>query len=328
MADIFGVRVTAELNIIDTLIVICNNPGGQTEPAVTFAGQNYFVAWFDQAFDLRSSPVKVARVDQNGVVLDAGVAIGTGDYNPDIAFDGSRCLVTWSEEFNGVIGRFVNASCQPEGQTIAIAVTQGVSTTPIVEFGAQNYLVVWPDFCPLGTDLDIFGQIVSVNGQLIGERIQIADGTESQNYAAVDFDGSTFLVVWVEDLNTVYGRYVSESGMPMGTKFLVSENTSFERQHPSLAAGTSNFLVAWNEYHDNFDVYGNLDVSVVGIEETDSALPVRGLTMFASQLEQYLDGDNQLYDILGRHVQNMQLTPGIYFLKRDGNHLLKIVVIR
>jgi hypothetical protein len=327
MADIFGVRVTAELNIIDSLIIICNNPGGQTEPTITFTGENYFVAWLDQAFDLRTSAVKVARVDPHGVVLDAGVAVGTGDYNPDIAFDGNRCLVTWSEEFNGVTGRFVNASCQPEGQTIEIAVTQGISTTPIVEFGAQNYLVVWPDFCPLGTDLDIFGQVVAASGQLIGERMQIADGIESQNYPAVAFDGNTFLVVWVEDLNTVYGRYVSTSGIPVGNKFPVSESTSFERQHPSLAAGTNSFLVAWNEYHTDFDVYGNLDVPV-GIEETQLERPVRGLIMFANQLEQYLEGDNRLYDILGRHVQNMQITPGIYFLELNGNNLLKIVVIR
>ena len=327
MADIFGVRVTAELNIIDSLIIICNTPGGQTEPAVTFAAPNYFVAWLDQAFDLRSSPVKVARVDQHGVVLDPGSVLGTGDYQPDIAFDGSRCLVTWCEEFNGVFGRFVNASCQPEGVLFQIALTQGTSTAPVTEYGAGSYLVVWPDFCPLGTDLDIFGQIVDTNGQLIGERIQIADGSASQNHPTLAFDGNTFLVVWVEDFNLVYGRYISPSGMPLGTQFLVSENTSFERQHPSLAPGTDNYLIAWNEYHNDFDIYGNLDVSV-GIEDTNPELPVRGLTLLARQLAPYLDGESLLYDITGRRVQNTRVGPGIYFLQRDDGDLLKIVVVQ
>ena len=88
MADIFGVRVTADLNILDTLIIICNTAGGQTEPAVTFAGQNYFVTWLDQAFQTRNSPVAVARVNPQGIVLDSVALIGTGDYHPDIAFDG------------------------------------------------------------------------------------------------------------------------------------------------------------------------------------------------------------------------------------------------
>lgn len=327
MADIFGVRVTAELSILDSLIIICNTPGGQIEPTITFAAQNYFVAWLDQAFDLRSSPVKVARVNQGGVLLDPGTVVGTGDYQPDIAFDGSRCLVTWCEEFIGVNGRFVNASCQPEGSLIQIALTQGSSTTPATEFGAGSYLVVWPDFCPLGTDLDIFGQMVSTNGQLIGERICIADGAASQNSPALFFDGNTFLVVWVEDLNLVYGRYVSPTGVPLGLKFLISESTQFERQHPSLAAGTENYLIAWNEYHADFDIYGNLDVSL-GIEEIGTEFPVRGMTLLAHELRAYLDRASHLYDITGRRVQHTPICPGIYFLKRNDGVLQKIVVIR
>ena len=327
MADVFGVRVTAELSILDSLIIICNTPGGQIEPAITFAAPNYFVAWLDQAFALRSSPVKVARVNQGGVLLDPGTIVGSGDYQPDIAFDGSRCLVTWCEEFNGVNGRFVNTSCQPEGSLIEIAQTQGSSTTPITEYGTGSYLVVWSDFCPLGTDLDIYGQMVSTNGQLIGERITIADGTTSQSQPALAFDGNTFLVVWVEDLNLVCGRYVSPGGLPLGTEFPISENTSFERQHPSLAAGSDNYLIAWNEYHTDFDVYGNLDVSV-GIEEVDEESPARGMTLLAHQLTALLDGETRLYDITGRSVQNATIGPGIYFLTIKDKGLFKVVVIR
>jgi hypothetical protein len=327
MADVFGVRVTAELSILDSLIIICNNAGGQVEPTVTFADQQYFVAWLDPAFDQRTPDVKVARVDLQGAVLDAGIPVGTGDYSPGIAFDGNRCLVTWCAEYTGVLGRFVNASCQPEGNLIEIATTMGSSTTPTAEYGTGAYLVVWPDFCPLGTDLDIYGQMVSMNGQLMGERIHIADGTASQSQPALRFDGNTFLVVWVEDLNLVYGRYFSPDGVPLGAKFPVSENTSFERQHPSLAAGTENYLIAWNEYHTDFDVYGNLDASV-GIEETGEEVPVRTMTLLAHHLNTYLDGESQLYDVAGRRVQHTPIAPGIYFLKRSNEELLKIVVVR
>ncbi len=326
MADIFGVRVTADLEILDSLIVICNDPGGQTEPAVTFAGQDYFVAWFDQAFSTRGSPVKVVRVDTQEVVLDTGVVIGNGDYKPDIAFDGTRCLVTWSEEFNGVVGRFVNTSGQPEGPFIEIALTQGNSTTPSTDFGANHYLVVWPDFCISGTDLDIFGQLVSTSGELIGERIQLAQGPASQSQPALAFDGNTFLVVWVEDFNTICGRYVSTNGIPIGDAFQISGSTSFERQHPSIAAGYNNYLVAWNEYHADFDVYGNLDISV-GITETDDGLPARGLIMNSDRLARYFAEEDRLYDIQGRRVDNGRITPGIYFLERDAI-LVKIVVVR
>jgi hypothetical protein len=128
-------------------------------------------------------------------------------------------------------------------------------------------------------------------------------------------------------LNTVYGRYISTTGIPTGNKFPISLSTTFERQHPSLAAGTDNYLVAWNEYHADFDVYGNLDVSV-GIENINKELPVQGSTMFARQLAKYLAGNKRIYDILGRKVYNAPISPGIYFLEIEDNTLLKIIVVR
>jgi hypothetical protein len=326
MSDVFGVRVTAELEIVDSLIIICNNLSGQTEPVVTFADEHYFVAWLDGAFETRMPVIKVARVDTQGTVLDTGVNVGSGDEHPDIAFDGSRCLVTWCEEFSGVKGRFVNATCQPEGQTIDIAATQGTSTAPVVAYGTPHYLVAWPDFCATGTDLDIFGQIVSTDGQLIGDRIQIADGPAIQNHVTVAFDGNEFLVVWVEDANHVYGRFISVNGVPNGTKFLISDSGSHERQHPSVDAGTSNFLVAWNEYRNDFDIYGNLDV-LVGIDELDIDISDCGFTISSHQLRKYLDTNTRLYDALGRRITKGPITPGIYFLETTKEELTKIVVI-
>jgi hypothetical protein len=326
MADIFGVRVTTELNITDSLIVICNDPIGQTEPAVTFAGSNYFVAWLDQAFDERTTYIKVARVDPQGVVLDAGVSMGIGDCHPDIAFDGNCCMVVWSEDFYGVKGRLINAACQPEGQIIAVAPTLGTSTSPAIEYGNTYYLVAWPDFCPAG-DLDIYGQLVSPNGQLVGEQIHIADGLQIQNYPAIDFDGTAFLVVWIEDANSVCGRYVSNDGLPLGTKFPISDNTPYERQSPSLKVGTNNVLFVWNEFHEDFDVYGNMDV-VTGVAEATTAVQTCGIMVLGSQLRKYLAGDHKLYDVQGRQVSRGPIAPGVYFLEGGQKDLTKIVVIR
>ena len=327
MADIFGVRVTADLNILDTLIIICNTAGGQTEPAVTFAGQNYFVTWLDQAFQTRNSPVAVARVNPQGIVLDSVSHIGTGDYHPDIAFDGNRCLAVWSKEFHGVVGRFVNASGQPEGQAIDISLTQGTSTEPVIDYGTQDYLVVWADFCQSGTDLDIYGQLVSSAGQLVGDRIAIAEGTPMQSYPAVTFDGGQFLVVWIEDEDYVYGRFVTEGGIPSDTAFMISNNTAYERQHTTVAAGTDHALVAWNEYHYDFDVYGNLDVHL-GVEEEEHWATPEAYTTTWSGIEKSTGQDCLIYDISGRNIPESAVTQGVYFLKTDKKVVRKVVIIR
>ena len=328
MADIFGVRVTTELDILDSLVIICNASGGQTEPAVTFGGQYYFVVWLDQAFQTRSSPVAVARVNTEGSVLDSVSHIGTGDYHPDISFDGNRCLVVWSKEFHGVMGRFVNISGQPEGQPIDISLTQGTSTSPLLAHGSQGYLVVWADFCLSGTDLDIFGQLVSATGQLVGDRITIAEGAPMQNYPAVTFDGNNFLVVWVEEQECVFGRFVTADGQPSGSKFMISNDTSYERQQTMVAAGTTHALAVWNEYHEDSDIYGNLDVSL-GIEEGKNwvARP-EACTITSSGIDNNIGHDCQIFDVSGRQIPWSATTPGVYFVKTDKNIVGKIVIIR
>jgi hypothetical protein len=327
MADIFGVRVTADLNIIDSLILICNDPGGQTEPSVTWAGQNYFVTYLDAIFNNRSGIVKVQRISPQGVVLDNGNNVGTGDYNPEISYDGNRCLIVWSEEFQGVVGRFVSAEAQPEGPSFYIATTQGISTIPTVEFGGQYYLTVWADFCPLGTDQDIYGQLVSTDGSLINNRIVIAEGAANQNAPSVTYDGSEFLVVWVEDGNTICGRFVNEAGSTPGAEFLISDDSPYERQFPSVESGTEYFLTVWNEFRTDFDIYGNADINV-GIVEDHVSTPVGSTTTSAGQIRRYLGEKIKLYDILGRNVSADRIGPGVYFFENESKELKKIIVVR
>ncbi|MDH4211727.1 MAG: hypothetical protein OEV79_09820 [candidate division WOR-3 bacterium] len=327
MSDIFGVRVTADLDIIDSLIIICNDAGGQTEPSVTWAGQNYFVTYLDDVFDTRAGIIKVQRVSPQGVILDNGNTVGTGDYNPEIAYDGNRCLIVWSEEFQGVVGRFIDAGGQPEGPSFYIGMTQGVSTLPAIKFGSQYYLIAWADFCPTGTDQDIYGQLISVDGNLIGDRILIAEGAANQNSPSVTFDGSDFLVVWVENLNGICGRFLTENGMPVGSEFLISDNSAYERQYPSVEAGTEYFLTIWNEFHTDFDIYGNTDINV-GIIENQVSTPVVGVPITSGQIKKYISKDVRLYDILGRNVSRDRISPGIYFFENELRELEKIIVIR
>jgi len=327
MADVFGVRVTTELSILDSLIVICNSSVGQTEPAVTWAGQNYFVTYLDATSETRAGIVRVQRVSPAGTVLDNGANVGIGDYNPDIAYDGSRCLIVWSEEFRGVMGRFVNASGQPEGAGFEIALTVGLSTLPELEFGDQYYLVVWPDFCPLGTDLDIYGQLIATDGTLIGGRITIAEGLASQNFPAITFDGNQFMVVWVENANAIRGRFIAENGIPIGAEFPISDNTNYERHYPSVVAGTDYFLTVWSEFHTDFDVYGNTDVSV-DIHENTASTVVQDLPLISGRFIKNVTADMKLYDATGRRVHDRYVSPGVYFAETENKELKKIVVVR
>ena len=327
MADIIGVRVTPELDTINSL-VICNSPAGQTDALVTFDGENYFVVWFDALFN---GPV-VARVTPQGVVLDPGNYIGGGSsYGedlPDIACDAQRSFVVWSEEYYGVCGRFINSSAQPEDSVITITTILATSTAPKVEFSNDNYLVVWADFCSTGTGLDIYGQIVSPNGSLIGGKFAVAKGSESQSHPDLSFDGSQFAVVWLEGSQDVYGQMVAPNGQLLGPKFRISDNTSYLRDHPSICVGIDNYLIVWGEYYDNYDIYGNIDIAI-GIKEEESPLIEEFFPSIISGNLYLPEFQNfKVYDVLGRSVDHQRLKPGVYFVKCENGLIQKVVKAR
>lgn len=327
MADIFGVRVTSELDTLNSLI-ICNKPGGQTEPAIVFNGENFIVVWVDARFP----GITVARVAPQGVVLDTGIYIGGGSgYGedlPDISCDSQRSFVVWSQEFYGVCGRFINSSVQPEDSVITIDTTLATSSAPKVEFDNNNYLVVWADFCSTGTDLDIFGQLVSPQGSMIGGKITIAQGPEIQSYPDIVFDGTNHVVVWLEESNSLFGQVIGTDGQLIGTKFRISDNTPCLRDYPAIGVGMDNYLVVWGEYHDDYDIYGNVDIAI-GVKEEVYPL-IEGFFPSIISGNLLMPGESKfiIYDITGRRVKDNNPGPGVYFIKNENRIVKKVVKVR
>ncbi len=327
MADIFGVRVTSELNVIDTLI-ICNSSGGQVDPAVAFNGANFIVVWADPSYDDFIAGIKVAQVTPQGAVLDTGYYVGVGSSEPDVAFGVDECFAVWPQDFHGVRGRFIDNSGQPVDTAFDITSIIGSTTIPKVAFGEDEFLVVWADFCSTGTDLDIYGQLVSSQGQLIGNRISIAEGSQNQNLPDCAFDGTDFLVAWSEGPD-IFGQLITSSGQLLGPQFQISDDTPFIRGSPSVSTGMDNFLVVWDEYHDGFDIYGNVDI-LISVEEEET-LP-SGTEFIPSIITHHLRLSNidsfKIYDISGRRVELHQMVPGVYFIEVNHRVIKKVVKIR
>lgn len=329
MADVFGVRVTADLEILDSLIIIRNTASGQTDPSVVWAGQNYFVAYLDGTFEGRTGAVVVQRVSPEGVVLDNGATIGQGEYRPRIDHDGTRCLVVWCQEYAGVKARFINSEGQPDGATFDIATLLASSSSPAVRCGSQGYLVVWADFAAGGTDLDVFGRIVSFNGTLVTDPLRIAEGTASQASPTIAYDAGAdeFMVVWTEDHERVCGRIISAAGVLTGQPFAVSDTTPYERLEPAAAAGDASYLVAWGEFHVDSDIYGNTDISTGARESGPGRTPLAA-PIFSRTLTGQLDDRVRLYDVLGRRVHSTAPGPGVYFYDDGKDRRTKVILVR
>jgi len=322
------VRVTPDLDTLSTFY-ICNPVDDsfiESDPVVTFAGENYLVVWSDEKY----GPSNVyhpfaARVTPAGVVLDSGVKVstaGTSEHRPNVADDGERSLVVWSGSSNGAHGRFVNREGLPEGEPFQLA--PGTASGPNLCFGDSSYLVVWQT----GTYpvLELYGRTVSRQGEL-GDAFPIATGGTCQRWAALAYDGQRFLAVWMSGENnqpeTIFGQFVASDGSLIGDRFPVSATSSTMRWWPALAFSDSNCLVVW-EQGSSRDVYGNVDVLVTGIAEPPAKPgPARrpGVSVVSA-----VPAGVVLYDALGR--RSAALKPGVYFTLTAGGAPAKVVRTR
>ncbi len=328
-------RVTPDCDTINS-IVICDEIRVQWAPVVVFNGENYIVVWSDERFIDNYYHVVVAQVTPDGAVLGSGTPIGNGgnrrEYYPTIAFDGNRCLAVWYNYNSipyGVFGRFINSSGQPEGSVITVASTvYYYSANPRIAFDGVNYLVVYVD--RPGSYYNVYGQLVAPDGSLVGGQITIAADNLSQYYPDVVWDGNSYLAIWKEGSYYVKGQIIESNGSLVGRAFQISDMSSNYRYWPRIAASDTNYLVAWYEYRNaQYDIYGNVDL-FIGIEETEVVRhdDFISATIVSGQLSLPQDKSCKVYDISGRQVNPLKLTPGVYFIEIDGHVTQKVVKVR
>jgi hypothetical protein len=254
------------------------------------------------------------------------------EYCPDIAFDGSRCLVVWynNDQPYGVYGRFLNGMGQPQGSVVNIAaVAAGYNVNPGISFMSDQYLVVWADKRPGQSDLDICAQLVSTTGGLIGEKMCIATGPANQMYPQVCNDGAQFLVVWREASYAICGQWVSSNGFLMGEAFHISDSTSLYRFRAGVDASTTGFVAAWSEVRDDEkDIYGSTGVVTGQVEESRGCAGIRlEPTMTRGPLLLFGDEGVKVYDACGRRVNSPKVPCGIYYVEIDERIVYKVVKV-
>ncbi|NOR17775.1 T9SS type A sorting domain-containing protein, partial [candidate division WOR-3 bacterium] len=148
--DIYGTRVSQAGRILDTAgIAISTASFYQYSPAIAFDGCNFLTVWSDYRSSLNSPDIYGARVSPSGNVLDpAGLAISTAaeqQISPAIAFNGSNCLVVWSD--NRVLSSYdlCAARVDSAGSVIdefIVSSQTGDQHSPAIASGLGNQLLI------------------------------------------------------------------------------------------------------------------------------------------------------------------------------------------
>jgi hypothetical protein len=145
----------------------------------------------------------------------------------------------------------------------------GIRYNPNMAFDGSNYLVVWQEY--VAGNYDIYGSIIAADGsgQLPAFRISLK--SDSEVAPKVAYTGFRYLVVWQDQFNgtsstdyDVRGQVLDTLGGTVGSEVAIATPTS-RQESPVVAAGSGQFLVAWQDnrpgyytiYAQRVDTSGN-----------------------------------------------------------------------
>jgi len=267
-------RVSAAGALLGSEVVANAGTRSASEPRVVSGGGRTAIIWTET--DGSSVYEVIARVfGPTGTALGSPMRLspaGVVALAPDVAHnpDADEYMMVWTQH-NGatdfdVVGRRLAGTITTGTAILTMSNAGDAQVLPRVAYNtqAQRYLVVWQDRRDV-TDWDIYGQLLSPTGALVGGNLGVYRGVydDTEPSVASRDTASEFLVV--------YTRAYQPSGHPdicaqiMGGDGTRGEGfriwvTTNDRWAPALAhrSGTNEFLVVWTDryYRNERDIYG------------------------------------------------------------------------
>jgi hypothetical protein len=247
------------------------------------------------AFAVASVLAFVTANSAHAVVVSSRVPIATHALSTSAAFDGTNYLV--GMQGDSVTDWDVGAKLvSPSGAVGPLISTGRSGGAPGVAFAGSNYLLAWTDTTAYPRNDDVYGQVVDLSGNRVGNAFPVAEGPGSQALSAVGSDGTSFLVVWGDQCNqrmpgqrtcaSQYAQFVAASGSLLGPPILISSSGAYDvEREMAVAFGKDNFLLAWAGWQRGtglWDLYGRFITTTealsdpIMLSETSSSAPHAG----------------------------------------------------
>lgn len=227
------------------------------------------------------------RISKTGTLIAAPIQI-SNNYAREgsMAYDGTNYLVTWVEgsgfpNDKEVYGQFLSKTGLLIGSNFIIDGGVGLSDNPTaVAFDGSRYLVAFHEQAvDTISRWNLFARFVSTVGTVDPNRITVCDSTQYPMLPSVAFDGTNYLLTWVnmfspETLNSIQikGRFFNTLGLPIDTAFSIFGTIGNKFPVGGVAGFVNNqYLIGAVRLDSNFtdgDIYGKfLASSVLGIKE-------------------------------------------------------------
>lgn len=217
-----------------------------------FDGTNYLVPILGNSQN--QANITAQLVSSSGTLVGPRISTGHTGGPPQVAFDGVNYLLIWTNVYDGehittgsIYGQFINKSGSLVGNAFIIAsnVNARWGRGQAIAYNDSSYIVT---FLIGGDDKSIlYGQRVNRSGSLLGNPIQISSNYAREAHLA--YDGTNYLIAWVEDTNNkyVYGQFLSRLGILIGSNFII-DNGEYDSDNPvTVTFDGSRFLVTFHE---------------------------------------------------------------------------------
>jgi hypothetical protein len=274
--DIYGARLDKEGNVFEDDqggIPICTAPDDQMFPAVSWNGENFFVAWQDRRsgkrWDIYGARVAafgrfLSVMDPDGIPISVGMS-NNDQVGPCLAFDGERQLVVWRAKRNtkawSIYCRFIketNGQVALDESTVQVSASLKDQASPSVVFNptSGHYFIVWQDKRG-GKFWDIYGARVAPDGTLLdpGDVPVSTSGHSGPGWdrwmPVVSSDGENYLVVWTASHDgtiwSLFGRGMDPNGNFLEAFDLVLQRNDTSKNFPALLWDGDEYLLAWED---------------------------------------------------------------------------------
>jgi hypothetical protein len=303
--DIAARRFTEALVFPDNgHFFVTTNSAQQENPAVSYDGTQFVVAWQDDRLSANSFDISGARVQDNPTHTVTDVNGFLINYNvnsqlfPASASGGGRTLVAWqdarySASLDTIFGAFVapSSAISPDSLNgFAIGTSNTRETQPALAFASPYYFLVWADSHRSGgNNYDILGARVQYTGALIDPAgIGVSVNTGQHVSPEIASNGTNFLAAWQDFRNgatngDIYGTLITPGAQVLQPSGIQISSAAGNQGVPSVAWNGTDFLVAWSDQRNlattGHDIYGTrvdstgavLDGAGTGIAITTAA---------------------------------------------------------
>jgi hypothetical protein len=248
-SQVVGRRVTTAGAVVGNNFGICGDAEDQTDPAVAYdtSSDQFLVVWED-ARSGTATDIYGRRVASGGGTAGNTFAINTASgtqFGPVVAASPVvpgylMVFVDLSPSFvEDIVGQQVDTSGGLSGHQFVISTPSGKQAQPAIAYNSTDteYLVVWHD--NRSGDWDIYGQLVDLDGTMLGGTFVICSDVSNQfnPTVAYNLDTNQYLVAWDDRRNAegdIYGRLLDADGSLNGGNLIIADLGTTGRHVPRL----------------------------------------------------------------------------------------------